>query len=127
VISIGTGLEKALQLNSTSQEVPKLVNTILQKTSRKRVLQIAVAEYCVSCLTSCETTHAEMAASRQKLILNGNYFRLNVPQGMSNIGLSEWDKTEDIIALTVAYMSHADQSGPKKMIAKLLLKPQLAG
>jgi hypothetical protein len=33
---------------------------------------------------------------------------LNVPQGMATIGLAEWDKLGDMIALTNRYMDHGD-------------------
>ena len=125
VVSIGTGLEEALQLNDKSQEIPKFIESILRKTSPKLAFQVAVAEYCVKCLTSCENVHRELAENPERIILDGNYFRLNVPQGMSKIGLDEWDKLEDMIALSNNYMTHGDLLKPKQTIAKLLRKPQL--
>jgi len=77
-------------------------------------------------LTSCEITHREVAENPERIILGGNYFRLNVPQGMSKIGLDEWDKLEDMIALTKSYMTHPDLSKSKQRIAKLLQNPQIA-
>jgi len=126
LISIGTGLEDAIQLNAKSQQLPGLIDMILRKTSPKLAFHIAVAEYCVNCLTSCEITHREVAENPERIVLDGNYFRLNVPQGMSKIGLDEWDKLEDMIALTNSYMTHGDRLKVKQVIAKLLLKPQLA-
>jgi hypothetical protein len=62
-----------------------------------------------------------------KDLLNGDYyFRLNVPQGMSTIGLDEWNKVEDIIALTISHMQRPERVKPKLNIAKLLRRPQLA-
>jgi dissimilatory sulfite reductase (desulfoviridin) alpha/beta subunit len=106
--------------------MPKFIESILRKTSPKLAFKVAVAEYCVKCLTSCETVHREVAENPERIILGGNYFRLNVPQGMSKIGLDEWDKLEDMIALSNSYMTHGDMLKLKQTIAKLLRKPQLA-
>jgi hypothetical protein len=126
VVSIGTGLEEALQLDDQTTEIPKFINSVLAKTSPKLSFQLAVADYCVRCLTSCENTHREMAENPERIILDGNYFRLNVPQGMSKIGLDEWEKLEDMLALTDSYMRHGEMQKPKQIIAKLLWKPELA-
>ena len=126
LISIGTGLEDAIQLNDKSQQLPGFIEAVLRKTSPKLAFHVAVAEYCVKCLTSCEITHREVAEHPERIVLDGNYFRLNVPQGMSKIGLDEWDKLEDMIALTNSYMTHGDRLKLKQIIAKLLLKPQFA-
>lgn len=88
VVSIGTGLEDPLQLNDQSKKF-EFLGTILRMTSPKILSQLAMAEYCVTCLTSCEITHRNLAENPEKRILGGNYFRLNVPQGMSRIGLAE--------------------------------------
>jgi hypothetical protein len=82
-----------------------------------------VAEYCVKCLTSCEIVHRELSENPEKIILEGNYFRLNVPQGMSKIGLAEWEKLEDMIALTDSYMDHGESLRRSREIARLLLNP----
>ena len=60
------------------------------------------------------------------IILEGNYFRLNLPQGMSKIGLAEWEKLEDMISLTDNYMDHGETLPRNRKIARLLLNPQLA-
>ena len=54
VISIGTGLEEALQLNENSTLLSELTQVLLSNTSPKSLFQLAVAEYAVRCLTSCE-------------------------------------------------------------------------
>ena len=46
---------------------------------------------------------------------------------MSEIGLAEWEKIEDIIALTETYMEHEEIVGRKIMIADLLLNPHVTG
>src|SRR5436190_2054898 len=95
-ISIGTGLGEALQLNEKSTQLSKLADVLLRNTSNSS-FQLAVAEYAVQCLTSCEMVHREIAEHPESDILDRNYFRLNVPQGMDKIGLAEWDKLRNII------------------------------
>ena len=118
VVSIGTGLEEALQLNERSTN--QFVDAVLRMTSPKVAFQVAVAEYCVKCVTSCELIHRELSENPERIVLDGNYFRLNVPQGMSQIGLAEWNKLEHMIALTNTYMTHGEMIKPKRIIANLL-------
>ena len=125
LVSIGTGLEDALSLNDNSRAVSGIAQTLLQNTSPRHAFQLAVAKYAVRCVTSCELVHRELSQGGHN-ISEGNYFRLNVPQGMSSIGLAEWDKLEDIIALTEAYMDHGETKKSKRRIAELLQDPQRA-
>jgi predicted acylesterase/phospholipase RssA len=127
LVSIGTGLEEALQLNDTSKELPKVVESLLRNTSPGHAFKLAVAEYAVKCITSCELIHREVAERCNREILEGNYFRLNVPQGMSSIGLAEWEKLGAMIALTNRYMDHGDKRKEKRRIAELLRDPDRAG
>jgi predicted acylesterase/phospholipase RssA len=124
VVSIGTGLEEALQLKDKASKVPDLAQMLLDNTSPKHAFQLAVAEYAVQCLTSCERVHSEIAEHPDRDILDGNYFRLNVLQGMSTIGLAEWDKLKTMIALTERYMQHGEMKERKCKIANLLQYPQ---
>jgi predicted acylesterase/phospholipase RssA len=129
VVSIGTGLEEALQLDvhtHTSKEVPRVVQSLLRNTSPKHAFKLDVAEYAVKCLTSCELIHREVAEHCDRDILEGNYFRLNVVQGMSAIGLAEWDKLGTMIALTNRYMDNGDKRNEKRRITELLRDPQRA-
>ena len=126
VVSIGTGLEEALQLNDTSKAVPGVVQSLLRNTSPAHAFKLAVAEYAVKCITSCELTHREVAEHCEREILEGNYFRLNVSQGMSAIGLDEWDKLGTMIALTNRYMDSGDKKREKRRIAELLRDPHRA-
>ena len=57
--------------------------------------------------------HREIAEHPDRDILEGNYFRLNVPQGMATIGLAEWDKLKTMIALTNRYMEHGEMKEPE--------------
>ena len=126
LVSIGTGLENALQLSESSQKISALARLVLEKTDPRSGFRLAVAEYCINCLTSCENVHRAVAEHPEGSIADGNYFRLNVPQGLSKIGLDEWHKFGDIIALTNSYMMHGEMLKPKQTIAELLSKPQLA-
>ena len=126
LVSIGTGLEEALQLNDTIRNVPRIIESLLENTSPLHAFKLAVAEYAVKCVTSCELVHREISEHCDRDILEGNYFRLNVPQGMAAIGLAEWDKLGDIIALTNQYMDDGDMKRKKQRIAELLRDPQQA-
>jgi hypothetical protein len=92
--------------------------------SSKTVFNIDVAKWCVALLTSSYNKHIEIKKKAARLGIEGNYFRLDVPQGMSKIGLADWDKIKDMIALTDKYMD--DNSEEKVFIAKRLLNPSSA-
>jgi Patatin-like phospholipase len=126
VVSIGTGLEDPNQLNEHSEKLPKFLDGVLRITSPRLEFSVALAEYCVKCLTTCEKIHQQVAKNPERIILNGNYFRLNVPGGMSKIGLGDWDKSKDMIALSDGYMKYGDMVRLKLAVAKLLLKPESA-
>lgn len=68
----------------------------------------------------------EIAEHPDRDILDGNYFRLNVLQGMATIGLAEWDKLNEIIALTNRYMEHGEMRTRKRKMANILRHPQRA-
>jgi hypothetical protein len=129
LLSLGTGLEAANQLSDGNDELSEgWTRSLLQKLAPQASFQLEVAKYCVASLTSCEKVHRDVSEKYPDRVVPGrNYFRLNVPQGMSSIGLEEWRKIGDIIALTEEYMDHGEILERKKTIAKVLLKPQLAG
>ena len=128
LLSIGTGLEKAIQLNHDDESSPEIRTQLLRMLAPRESFQLDVAKYCVASLTSCEKIHRDVSSQfPDRIIPYKNYFRLNVPQGMSEIGLEEWKKIGDIIALTETYMDHGEIEGRKISIAKLLLNPQTAG
>jgi predicted acylesterase/phospholipase RssA len=130
LISVGTGLEDVFPLGDQSSLLVRKIlrpeprklwwKRISQLSPSKPLFQLEVAKYCVECLTSCERVHREIAERN----LDGTYFRLNVPQGMSAIGLDEWRKLGEMIALTQEYMDHSDVRSMKIVIAKLLLKSE---
>lgn len=97
LLSLGTGL---IQLSEGNEEGSWL-QKLLPHVSRQR----EVAKHCVTSLTGCEKVHRDVSGKYPDRVISGrNYFRLNVSQGMSNIGLEEWKKIGDIPALTEDYM-----------------------
>jgi hypothetical protein len=129
LLSIGTGLENAIQLNNINDGIlfdvrAQLLRLLVPKTSFK----LDVAKYCVDSLMSCEKIHRDVSTQfRDRIIPFKNYFRFNVPQGIFNIGLQEWKKVGEIIALSQNYMEHGEVEKWKITIANLLLNPQSAG
>jgi hypothetical protein len=71
---------------------------------------------------SCK--HLQLRKQANRLGIDGNYFRFDVPQGMSKIGLEEWEKIGDMIALTKDYMDHWDWEA-KETAAQRLLDPNI--
>lgn len=128
LVSLGTGLEDARQLRDQNGQVKdSFVRKLFQRAAPRQAFQIAVAEYCVNSLTSCETVHQRLNEHPARHGLADSYFRLNVPQGMSQIGLEEWNKVKDIKSLTTEYMETGDCYRMKQRIAKVLLNPQSIG
>ncbi|KID81420.1 Ankyrin repeat-containing domain protein [Metarhizium guizhouense ARSEF 977] len=128
LVSLGTGLEDPIQLRDQNGQVKdSFVRKLFQKAAPRQAFQIAVAEYCVKSLTSCETVHQRLNEDPARHGLADSYFRLNVPQGMSQIGLEEWNKMNDIKSLTIPYMETGDCYRMKQKIAKVLLNPQSIG
>jgi predicted acylesterase/phospholipase RssA len=128
LLSIGTGLEKAIQLSQDHEISPECHAQLLRMLAPKEFFQSEVAKYYVASLTSCEKVHRDVSSQfPDRIAPYKNYFRLNVPQGISEIGLEEWKKIGDIIALTESYMEHGEMEEWKITIAKLLLNPQVAG
>ena len=129
LLSLGTGLEGAIQLSEGNGELSQGVSrSLLEKLAPQTSFQLEIAEYCVASLTSCEKIHREVSEKYpERIVPNRNYFRFNVPQGMSKIRLEDWKKVGDIISLTEDYMDHGEILERKKTVARVLLNPQLAG
>jgi hypothetical protein len=128
LLSIGTGLEKAIQLSHGSESSSESYDWLLGKLTRQVPFTLEVARYCISCLTSCEIIHHNVCREYPDHIMDEeNYFRFNAPQGMSGIGLEEWEKIGDVIDLTEMYMEQGAMERRKLKVAKLLLNPQSAG
>jgi hypothetical protein len=128
LLSLGTGLEEAIQLSEGNDEPSEgFSRSLLQKLAPGASFKLEVAKYCVASLTSCEKIHREVSEKYpDRITPNGNYFRFNAPQGMSKIGLEEWKKVGDIVALTEDYMDHGEMLERKKTVARVLSNPQLA-
>ena len=125
LLSIGTGLEKAIQLGDA--ESPPY-SWIFGKLAPKASFKIEVLRYCVDSLTSCETIHQDVCSKfPERIKVEENYFRFNVPQGLSEIGLEEWKKIGDVIDLTEKYMEQGDIEKRKLTVADLLLNPKNPG
>jgi hypothetical protein len=128
LLSIGTGLERAIQLSYTDESSPELRARLLYLFAPKASFQQGVAQYCIDSLTSCEKIHRDLSSKfPDRIAPYENYFRLNVSQGMCEIGLEEWKKIGDIIALTQNYMEHGEMEKWKTSIVRILLDPQVAG
>jgi hypothetical protein len=127
-LSIGTGLEKAIQLSHGNESSSELYHWLLGELDSQSPFKLEVARYCISCLASCEIIHHDVCLKYPDRIKDEeNYFRFNVPQGMSEIGLEEWEKIGDVIDLTETYMEHGAMARRRLKVAKLLLNPQSAG
>jgi len=126
LVSIGMALEDPNQWNEHTEKL-KFIDAVLRLTSSRLSFTPAIAECYIKCLTSCEKIHQEVAENPEKNVLYGSYFRLNVPQGISKIGLADWEKLEDIIALSEGYMKQGELLKRMQIIAKLLLNPEHTG
>jgi hypothetical protein len=123
VVSLGTGLEDAIQL-TTESKAPSITGEMGQLPP-KRVFEIAVADYCASCVTSCERTHVQVVSNLSKFGISSpwQYVRLNVPQGMAKIGLHEWKNISMIAAMTNDYMEDIEVQEIKTQVAERLRSP----
>lgn len=123
LVSIGTGLEDPIQLGDKKNS---LARSLMKKGLPKQSFRIEVAEYCVECITSCERIHRRLAEDGEGYGIGGSYFRFNVPQGMSKIGLEEWERIGDMITLAKNYM-RGEARTSREAVASFLLEPRLAG
>jgi len=127
VVSIGTGLEDAIRLRDKKDAGKDLARSLLSKTSAKMAFKVDVAEWCVSLLTSCENVHRRVAGRVGQLGIDGRYFRFNVPQGMCNIGLDDWERIGDMIVLAQDYMiRNGEIQTVKERVCRILLDPTLS-
>jgi hypothetical protein len=128
LLSIGTGLEKAIKLSDGNESSSEIYGQLSHMLTLKTSFQLEIANYCVASSISCEKIHRDISSQFPDRITSyKNYFRLNVLQGISDVGLEEWKRVGDIIALTESYMEHEEIKERKIIIAKLLLNPQMAG
>ena len=128
VVSIGTGLEDAIQLATESKapSITGVLGQLFRSLTPKQAFELSVAQYCVSCITSCERIHGQVASNLANYGIDGplQYVRLNVPQGMTKIGFQEWKKFKVIAAMTEDYMQENDIQELKRKIAERLSSPE---
>lgn len=128
VVSVGTGLEDAVQLETESKapSVSGVLGFLFQSLTPRQAFELAVAQYCVSCVTSCERIHGQVASNLAKFGIDGplQYVRLNVPQGMAKIGLQEWKRFQMIAAMTEDYMQDIYVRELKRQVAERLSSPE---
>lgn len=65
---------------------------------------LSIAPVLGNIVTDCENTHNEMTLSCLDDKAADTYYRFNVPQGMQQIVLDEWDKAMDIRTYTSYYL-----------------------
>lgn len=124
LVSLGTGLEDALRLEP-KQDSQTVARKIFGIVAPGYSFELSIAEFCVNAVTSCERVHRRLSQNPERFIDGGNYFRLNVPQSMSTIGLEEWQKLDEIVALAKDYLDDGDVRRKKQEIARVLLSRQL--
>jgi predicted acylesterase/phospholipase RssA len=119
LVSIGAGLEDAIQLG---KDAKGFARSLLSVSSARTAFDIDVAEWCIALLTSSHSKHLHLKKQAGRLGIHETYFRFDVPQGMSKIGLDDWEKLRDMIALTERYTTY-DKWEEKELVAKRLLNP----
>lgn len=80
IISIGTGMGDVVEIKNTRRSILKALKKMA---------------------TSSKTSHTELARLHDQ---DGQYYRLNVEQGLQDVTLSEWDSASRIAAHTRNYI-----------------------
>jgi hypothetical protein len=128
VISIGTGLEEAIQLTSepVALSISGVLGQLFRSLSPRQAFEVAVTQYCVSCVTSCERTHEQVSSNLAQFGINEpyKYIRLNVPQGMAKIGMQEWKRFKMITAMTDDYLEGSQIQELMKQATERLNSPE---
>ncbi|KAF4631008.1 hypothetical protein G7Y89_g7121 [Cudoniella acicularis] len=121
LISLGTGEGLPTQLVE-AENLPGdgLLRNVFNNVAARQSFLLEVAKYCKDCLTSCKTVHEDVLENQDAEGLGGRYFRFNTP-GMGGIGLEEWKRISDMIALTQTYMESRSVRYPKLQAAGLLV------
>src|SRR5579859_2891379 len=81
LVSIGTGMEDAIQLGDGAEGGKGWKRAILRKLSPETDFEIEVAKWCLDLLTSSEKTHRDLKFRAERLGIQKRYFRFNAPQG----------------------------------------------
>jgi len=93
LVSIGTGQKDLIQLHKAA--------SMFWLKDRSG---LSIAPVLGNIVTDCENTHDEMTLSCLEDKVADIYYRFNVPQGMQQIVLDEWDKSNDIRTYTSQYL-----------------------
>jgi len=93
LVSIGTGQKDLIQLNKAASAF-----------WFKNRTGLSIAPVLAEIVTDCENTHDEVTLSSIDDNAVDTYFRFNVPQGLQEIILDEWEKASDIRTYTDKYM-----------------------
>jgi predicted acylesterase/phospholipase RssA len=71
-----------------------------------RVVPLDVVRALRGIATDCDATAEEI--SRRFMGTANVYFRFNVEQGLQNVGIAQWERLDEVMAHTGAYMSMAE-------------------
>lgn len=93
LVSIGTGQKDLIQLTKAASAF-----WFKDRTG------LSIAPVLAEIVTDCENTHDEVTLSCLEDNAADIYYRFNVPQGLQQIVLDEWDKASDIRTYTDKYM-----------------------
>lgn len=127
LVSIGLGLKAALPLEEgDNMKASTMTEQFLEKDTEKTLFEIEAKKYCAKCLGISESAHRWVVAGLKRESLVGKYFRLNVPVGMENIGLEDWEKISLIRALTSDYMDTVEGKLLRNHVSQILAKAYLA-
>jgi hypothetical protein len=69
-----------------------------------------IADAFVKLYTSCEAVDDEVHREFARADNDHPYFRFSVDRGLGNVVLDEWEKEEEITAITEAYLKYAVQA-----------------
>ena len=80
----------------------------------------SIAEACVKLHTSCEAIDNEL---QKELTRSGNahpYFRFSVDRGLGSILWNEWEKEQEMAAITETYLNFSFQADQARRCARAL-------
>ena len=93
LVSIGTGQKDLVQLHRAA--------SMFWFKDRSG---LSIAPILGQIVTDCENTHDEVLLSYLEANARDLYYRFNVPQGMQEVMLDEWEKSDDIKTYTDKYL-----------------------
>ena len=118
LVSLGTG--KGLPISGASRR------GILGIFAPYRAEQLTVAKYCTELATSCEPVHHRLVEGNRlpKGRFKDRYYRFNVENGATEIGLNEWEKLSVLSERTEAYLDEPSEKPRLENCAKLLMSEE---